>query len=169
MKKIKEQYQVFDRNEAMDFKQEIVNFAQEKLGHDAFSNTTEENFSEEIAKAFWFELQDNFDKSERFQAHEEFKKLAREVYREQSFNSLTMMEQAIVRNILIEGEIFSDIVDSLSNSMEYFTKEEFIDYHKDLWKKPHLIRIWDAYWKLDSFSRNDFLTSDWQDFIKANK
>jgi len=72
------------------------------------------------------------------------------------------------RSIKEAQENVDFVIDQLSNSMEYYDEDDFIEMiTKEFVKKTpaDAKRLWDAYWKLDATDRMSYSSSDWKRFI----
>lgn len=62
---------------------------------------------------------------------------------------------------------FRFIIDQLTNSMEFYTKEDFVNHigGQTDFTPSQLSNIFDAYWELSPIDRINFNNSDWQQFV----
>ena len=67
--------------------------------------------------------------------------------------------------------MIDQVLDTLINAMEFWSKEEFIDLlQANLKFTPQQAeRAWVSYWDMDAMLRFNYLPSDWQDWLETHQ
>ena len=69
-----------------------------------------------------------------------------------------------------ESKNLNAIIDTLTNSMEYYDEDTFMDAAKDFGYDAETMKeIFNDYWALDAMKRFNFDTADWKKWLKSYK